>query len=55
LFAVQRIEYQEPYEVGTRMGIRQIPESYEKLQQFAYDYERDNFRFAETNQRIGTA
>jgi hypothetical protein len=43
------------YEVGKRMGIREIPESYEKLQQFASDYERDNFRFAETNQRIGAA
>jgi hypothetical protein len=42
-------------EVGRRMGIREIPESYEKLQQFAGDYERDNFRFAETNQQIGTA
>jgi len=43
------------YEVGKRMGIREIPESYEKLQQFACDYERDNFRFVETNQRIGAA
>jgi hypothetical protein len=43
------------YEVGKRMGIREIPESYEKFQQFACDYERDNFRFAETNQRIGAA
>jgi mpaB/rubber oxygenase-like protein len=43
------------YEIGTRMGIREIPESYEKFQQFACDYERDNFRFAEANQRIGTA
>jgi hypothetical protein len=43
------------YEIGTRMGIREIPESYEKFQQFAYDYERDNFRFAETNRQIATA
>jgi ER-bound oxygenase mpaB/B'/Rubber oxygenase, catalytic domain len=43
------------YEVGKRMGIRDIPECYEKFQQFAYDFERDNFRFAETNQRIGAA
>lgn len=43
------------YEIGTRMGIREIPESYEKFEQFACHYERDNFRFAETNQRIGTA
>jgi hypothetical protein len=43
------------YEVGKRMGIREIPETYEKFQQFACDYERANFRFAETNQRIGAA
>jgi hypothetical protein len=43
------------YEVGKRMGIKEIPESYEKFQRFACDYERDNFRFAETNQRIGAA
>ena len=41
--------------LDTRMGIREIPESYEKFQQFAYDYERDNFRFADTNQQIATA
>ena len=43
------------YEIGARMGIREIPQSYEKFQQFACDYERNNFRFAEANQRIGTA
>jgi hypothetical protein len=42
-------------EVGRRMGIKEIPESYEKFQKFARAYERDNFRFAETNQRIGSA
>ena len=41
-------------EVGKRMGIREIPETYDKFQRFSLDYERDNFRFAETNQRIGT-
>ena len=40
-------------EIGKRMGIREIPETYEKFQRFALDYERDNLRFAETNQRIG--
>jgi ER-bound oxygenase mpaB/B'/Rubber oxygenase, catalytic domain len=43
------------YEIGRRMGMREIPESYEKFQQFACDYERDNFRFAETNQQIAAA
>jgi ER-bound oxygenase mpaB/B'/Rubber oxygenase, catalytic domain len=42
-------------EVGKRMGVKGIPESYEKFEQFSLDYERDNFRFAETNQRIGSA
>lgn len=41
-------------EIGKRMGIREIPETYDKFRRFARDYERDNFRFAETNQRIGT-
>jgi hypothetical protein len=43
------------YEIGRRMGIKEIPESYQKLQQFAGDYERANFRFAQTNQKIGRA
>jgi hypothetical protein len=43
------------YEVGKRMGIREIPESYGEFERFARDYERDNFRFAETNRRIGAA
>jgi hypothetical protein len=43
------------YGIGTRMGIKAIPESYQTFEQFAGEYERANFRFAETNQRIGTA
>jgi hypothetical protein len=42
-------------EVGRRMGIRDIPGSYEEFERFAADYEGENFRFAETNQRIGAA
>jgi ER-bound oxygenase mpaB/B'/Rubber oxygenase, catalytic domain len=42
-------------EVGKRMGIKGIPGTYEKFEQFSLDYERDKFRFVETNQRIGSA
>ena len=39
-------------EVGNRLGIKGIPESYEKFRQFAFDYERDNFVFAEKHTKI---
>ena len=42
-------------QVGTRMGIRDIPPSYESFEAWATDYERANFRFAESNRKIGTA
>lgn len=42
-------------EVGKRMGLRDIPLSYDAFAQWAAEYERAHFRFAETNQRIGTA
>ena len=42
-------------EVGKRMGIKEIPDTYEKFRRFSADYERKNFRFAETNRRIGSA
>ncbi len=42
-------------EVGKRMGIRDIPPSYEAFEQWARDYERAEFRFAETNRNIGSA
>ena len=41
--------------VGERMGIADIPPSYEAFETWAADYERRVFRFAETNQRIGAA
>jgi hypothetical protein len=37
------------------MGITDIPASYDAFEAWARDYERAQFRFAETNQRIGTA
>ena len=41
-------------EVGKRMGIKNIPESYTELAQFKLDYEKRTFRFTEDNRRIGT-
>jgi hypothetical protein len=42
-------------EIGKRMGITDIPPSYEEFERWAHEYERKCFRFADTNQRIGTA
>jgi hypothetical protein len=42
-------------QVGRRMGIREIPETYEAFERFNVDYERERFRFAESNTRIGAA
>ena len=42
-------------EIGTRMGIADIPPSYEAFEAWSRDYERAQFRFADTNQRIGSA
>jgi hypothetical protein len=41
--------------VGTRMGIRNIPESYEAFDAWSRAYEREHCRFATSNQRIGSA
>lgn len=41
--------------IGQRMNIKDIPASYEAFEQFKQQYERDHFRYAETNQRIGEA
>ena len=42
-------------EIGTRMGITDIPPTYDAFEAWAKDYERDQFRFTEANQRIGSA
>lgn len=42
-------------EVGKRMRIRDIPESYDAFERFNRDYEARHFRFAESNRAIGTA
>ncbi|MEZ5584852.1 MAG: oxygenase MpaB family protein [Candidatus Competibacteraceae bacterium] len=41
--------------VGTRMGIRDIPPTFEVFEQWARAYERSTFRYTPTNRNIGTA
>lgn len=41
-------------QVGLRMGIKNIPESYTELAQFKLDYEDRTFRFTEDNRKVGT-
>src|SRR5262249_46091618 len=41
--------------VGARMNIRDIPDDYPTFEQFNRDYERERFRFAESNRRVGAA
>jgi len=42
-------------EIGRRMNIKDIPESYETFEQFSIAYEREHFCYAESNQRVGEA
>jgi len=42
-------------EVGNRMGITAIPDSYDAFESWARAYEKAQFRFSETNRRVGTA
>jgi hypothetical protein len=42
-------------EVGKRMAIRDIPTTYEEFEQFSRDYEHAQFRYTESNARIGAA
>jgi hypothetical protein len=41
--------------IGTRMGIRDIPGSYHAFEEWSRAYERSQFRFAETNHRVGSS
>lgn len=41
--------------IGTRMGIHDIPPTYEAFVDWSAAYENAQFRFTETNQRIGSA
>jgi hypothetical protein len=42
-------------EVGRRMNIRDIPESYESFEQYNLGYEREHFRFTESSRRVAIA
>jgi hypothetical protein len=42
-------------EIGQRMGIQQIPETYATFEAFNTAFERDRFRYAGTNARVGAA
>src|SRR5438874_13364925 len=42
-------------EVGRRMAIKEIPPTFEELERYNLDYERANFRFAESNARVARA
>ena len=42
-------------EIGRRMNIKDIPESYEAFEQFSVNYEREHFCYAESNRVIGEA
>ena len=37
------------------MNIKAIPESYEEFEQYNIAYERDHFRYADTNRRVAEA
>jgi hypothetical protein len=43
------------HEVGRRMDIKDLPDDYASFERFNVAYERDHFRFAETNARVGGA
>ncbi len=42
-------------EIGRRMNIKDIPDSFEAFAQWSKVYEREQFRFTSSNQRIGEA
>lgn len=42
-------------EAGRRMNIRDIPRDYTAFERYNEDYERNRFRFSESNRRVGAA
>ncbi|MBG1243880.1 oxygenase MpaB family protein [Nostoc sp. NZL] len=42
-------------EVGKQMQIQNIPETYEEFERYNLDYERQKFRYSDTNCRVGEA
>ncbi|MEZ0229244.1 MAG: oxygenase MpaB family protein [Planctomycetota bacterium] len=43
------------WQVGTRMGINQIPPTFDKFSQWSLDFERARFQLTEDNRRVGDA
>jgi hypothetical protein len=41
--------------IGRRMGIRDIPQTLEQLERFNVDYERERFRYADSNRAVADA
>ena len=48
-----RANYHFWAEVGRRMGIKNIPETFEAFEQFHLNYERENFRYTPESRRVG--
>jgi hypothetical protein len=42
-------------EIGRRMNIKNIPEDFAEFERYNIEHERQNFRYAETNRRVGEA
>jgi hypothetical protein len=42
-------------EIGQRMHIQNIPPTYEEFERYNLDYERQHFRYSDTNRRVGEA
>ncbi len=42
-------------QVGRRMNIQEVPEAYDVFERYHHDYERDHFRYSDTNKRVGEA
>lgn len=42
-------------EIGRRMGLRDIPPSYEALERFNLDFQREQFRYSDHNHRLAIA
>ncbi|NEU71302.1 DUF2236 domain-containing protein [Hassallia byssoidea VB512170] len=40
-------------EVGLRMHIQNIPETYDQFERYNLDYEREHFRYSDANRRVG--
>lgn len=43
------------FEIGTRMGIKDIPDTFAKMEQFNIQYEQENFEFCQGGRRVADA